>query len=125
MSARRWWLFTSVILIGCSHDCIYLPCVAPLAVEIIVTAAGTAGPPPGLAAGWSNNAPQTNACDSSGLCRIIGGIGDYDITLTAPGYQTQQVHAKVTGEEAGCNTCGRVDLQHLNVVMEPVGINDH
>ena len=115
---RRWWLIAAVILIGCSHDCLYYPCAAQLAIEVTVTAEGSTVPPANLAIGWATNPPQTSACDAKGVCRILGGTGQYDITLTAQGYQTQQLHATVTGQDAGCNTCGHIDVQKINAVMK-------
>jgi hypothetical protein len=51
----------------------------------------------------------------------MGGPGHYHVELTAPGYQKSALDLTITGESAGCNTCGHVDQQRVSVTLQPAG----
>jgi hypothetical protein len=113
----------AVVLLACKGDasCIYYPCPLFEAVTVTVSAASGSGRTAGLAVAVGDGPPQTGACDpQTWVCHVFGAPGIYRLTLSAPGFSPQQVQVTVPGEQAGCNTCGRVDHQQLAVVLQPV-----
>jgi hypothetical protein len=111
------------VLVACSGDadCILLPCVPPEAATVFVTASNAPAGIPGLVATITGAVSSTEPCDQAqvSVCHIPGGPGTYQVQLSAPGYQSAQLTLTITGTEAGCNTCGRVDRQDVQVVMVP------
>jgi hypothetical protein len=90
-------------------------------VEITVTTTQGTKPIPGLTASVISG-PQRGGgifCDSAAVCDVFGAPGDYTIRVSATGFVSQEVQAKVTGQEAGCNKCERVDMQRVSVVLAP------
>ena len=118
-SASCSYLLTAVLLAGCKTDCVYYPCPLFEAVEVAVSAAGSSGVPPGLALAVGNTTPQAGFCDALGVCRVLGSPGLYHLTITASGFTPRTIDVTVTGESAGCNTCGHVDRQQRSVVLQP------
>jgi hypothetical protein len=109
----RWWV-AGLLSIGCSTEpCTIPPCPPFEAVTITVTAPG-GGTLPGLSV--TSMGQPVGYCDPA-TCHVFGGAGDYSLTVTATGFASQDVKVKVTGEAAGCGTCGRVDTQHLSVTL--------
>ncbi len=109
-----------VLLVGCRSDCVHYPCPAPTeAIALTVTGAGFSGAPPGLAVAIDNDAPQAGRCDAAGVCHIFASPGAYRLTITANGFLPRIVDVTVTGETAGCNTCGHIDRQQLSAVLQP------
>ncbi len=110
-------------LLACSNaaDCIYLPCAVPEAATVSVTAANAPDGIPGLVATVTGAASSSGPCQQAPvtLCHIMGGPGTYQVQLSAPGYQSTQLSLTITGTEAGCNTCGHVDRQDVDVVLKP------
>src|SRR5437762_11350023 len=111
-----------VVLLACKGDasCVYYPCPLFEAVTITVSPASGASRTAGLAIGVGDGPLQAGACDAQWLCHVYGGPGTYRLTLSAPGFRPQQPQVAVTGEAAGCNTCGHVDRQQLAVVPQPM-----
>jgi len=109
----------AVLLLACKQDCVYYPCPEFEAVRVTVTAAGSSGPPPELAIAVGDGPSQTGMCDAQGVCHVLGPPGEYRLTITAAGFNPRQLDVTVTGEAAGCNTCGHVDRQQLTVVLQP------
>lgn len=118
---RRAYALLGCILpaVGCSSDCLVYPCPLSLAIELTITTSDTRKPPAGLTVGFGNNASPSTSCDSSGLCRLLGGVGTYQVVVGAPGYATQQIEVNVTGDSPGCNTCGHVDVQRRDITLTP------
>ena len=109
----------AVLLVGCRTDCFTNPCAEFEAVAITVSGAGSSGVPTGLAIGINGIPPQTGLCDTAGVCHVPGSSGAYHLTITANGFSPRVIDVTVTGEPAGCNTCGHVDRQQLSVVLQP------
>jgi hypothetical protein len=107
------------LLVGCKTDCVYYPCPLFEAITVTVSTAGTAAPPPALAIGVGDSTPQAGLCDTLGVCHVLGSPGVYHLTITATGFDPRQVNVTVTGEAAGCNSCGHVDRQQLAIVLQP------
>ena len=118
LAGFRCCLFAGV-LIGCKTDCVYYPCPAFEAITLTVSAAGSSAVPPAIAIAFGNEPPQTGLCDTVGVCHLTGGPAQYHLTITASGFTPRSVDVTVTGEAAGCNTCGHVDRQQLSVVLQP------
>jgi hypothetical protein len=112
------------VLVACSSDadCILLPCVPPEAATVSVTASNAPDGIAGLVATTTGAVTSTGPCDQApvSVCHIPGGPGTYQVQLSAPGYQSAQLTLTITGTEAGCNTCGRVDRQDVQVELVPV-----
>jgi hypothetical protein len=118
-------LVPACLAIACSSDanCIYYPCAVPEAAEISVTASNAPAGIPGLTMSVSGSVSGVGPCNhdvgATSVCHVMGGPGEYQVELSAPGYQTSALKFTVTGTAAGCNTCGHVDLQRLSVVLSP------
>jgi hypothetical protein len=108
-----------ILLVGCKTDCVYYPCPISEAITLSVSGAGASGAPPGLAIAVGTDVPQAGLCDAAGVCHIFASPGAYRLTITANGFLPRVVGVTVTGEAAGCNTCGHVDRQQLSVVLQP------
>lgn len=109
----------AILLVGCKTDCVYYPCPISEAITLSVSRVGASGAPPGLAIAIGTDVPKAGLCDAAGLCHIFGSPGAYRLTITASGFLPRVVDATVTGEAAGCNTCGHIDRQQLSVVLQP------
>jgi hypothetical protein len=108
-----------LLLLACGDDsCVLLPCPEVEAVQITVATSQGTNPPPGLTANLSSGPAAGISCNVS-VCHVFGGPGDYVIRVSATGFTSQDVKVKVTGEAAGCSTCGRVDTQHVSIVLAP------
>ena len=89
---------------------------------MMITVTTTTGVNPftaGLSANVLTGPQRAVFCDNGALCEVFGGIGDYTIRVSATGFVSQDVKARVTGQEAGCSRCERIDTQHLSVVLAP------
>lgn len=113
----------ALALLACKDNgpCVALPCPISEAVRLVVTTPGSTARPAGLAVAVGDGPLQAGLCDmQDAVCHVSGGPGDYRLAIAATGFATQQVRVTVTGEEAGCGTCGRVDRQDIAVVLQPV-----
>ena len=112
----------TALLVACgSSECLNLPC-APSGPAVMITVTTTTGVNPvsaGLTASVISGQQRALFCDSGALCEVFGGIGDYTIRVTATGFTSQEVRVTVTGQEAGCSRCERIDTQHLSVALAP------
>jgi hypothetical protein len=111
-----------VLLVACSSgdECIALPC-APSAPAVTITVTTTTGvnPFPGLTETVTSGPQRSVVCGSGAVCQAVVGPGDCTIRGSAPGFVSQDVKATVTGHDAGCNRCERVDTQRVSVVLAP------
>ena len=121
-AVRRAICGVSVLLVACGSgvECLALPC-APSgpAVEITVTTTQGTKPIPGLTVSVVSGPQRAVVCDSGAVCDVFGARGDYTIRVSATGFVSQEVKAAVTGQDAGCNRCERVDIQRVSVVLAP------
>lgn len=120
-------LFASALLVACKGDaaCIVYPCPVPLAATVTVTAANAAGPVAGAQL-TVNGQVQGTGCQTAPAttCFVFGGTGRYDLEITAPGYATSRLTLTVTGTDAGCNTCGKIDQQSITLTLQPAPSSD-
>jgi hypothetical protein len=114
----------AVLLIGCKTDCVYYPCPIAEAITLSVSGGGAPGAPPGLTVAIGAELLQAGLCDAAGVCHIFGSPGAYRLTIAATGFVPRTLDVTVTGEAAGCNTCGHIDRQQLSVVLQPVTQRD-
>jgi hypothetical protein len=110
------------VLLACKGDaeCIYYPCPLPIAATITVSASNAPAGIAGLAVMVSGVVTGGGPC-TQGVCHVFGGRGSYHVELQAPGYVPVALNLTITGEDAGCNTCGRIDTQTVSVTMQPAG----
>jgi hypothetical protein len=110
-------------MLACKSDqpCIIPPCPPPQAGVVFVSAANAPGGIVGVVFTVGGAATSSGACsqDPVSICRIYGGTGTYAVQISAPGYVTKQLSLTVTGTDAGCNTCGRIDTQQVSVTLQP------
>jgi hypothetical protein len=114
-----------VLLVGalaCKGDaeCIFYPCPLPIAAIISVSASNAPAGIAGLTVMVSGVVTGGGPC-TQGLCHVFGGRGNYHVELQAPGYVPAALNLTITGEDAGCNTCGHIDTQAVSVTMQPTG----
>jgi hypothetical protein len=100
-------------------ECLALPCAFPFAIEITVRSpSGTVG-----VAGAFVTTPSAGTLPCTGApivsCMIPGHKGSYELDIGAPGFKTVHRSVVVTGTDAGCGTCGSVDLQRVDVTLAP------
>jgi hypothetical protein len=92
-----------------------------VAAILSVSAANAPAGIVGLTLSINGAAASSGPCvlDSISTCRVFGGTGTYGVQVSAPGYKSVQLTLIVTGTDAGCNTCGKIDTQNLSVTMQP------
>jgi hypothetical protein len=110
------------LLTGCGDaQCVYYPCPEFEAITLSVTNGTGAATLPGLTLTIAGAELGTAPCDSiARVCHVLGGAGNYQLTVSATGYAPATASVTITGEGAGCNTCGRVDRQELAVTLQPL-----
>ena len=111
-----------VLMFACGDaaPCLLYPCPQFEAITVSVTAATGASSLPGLAVAIAGTETGGGPCDPSGrVCHVFGGAGSYQLTVSATGYVPATVSVTITGEDAGCNTCGRVDRQQVAITLQP------
>lgn len=116
--SRLFILALACLTMSCGSECLALPCPVFEAVTITVSGSGAAGRPAGLAIAVGNQPAQASPCDEQSVCHVLGGPGAYSVVITADGYRPLPLDVVVTGETAGCNTCGRVDRRQVSVVLQ-------
>jgi len=50
------------------------------------------------------------------MCRVLGGIGTYDVRVSAPGFQAVEQSIVVTGTPSACGG-GSVDTRMVTIVL--------
>ena len=111
-----------LLLVACGGEapCLLYPCPQFEAITVTVAAASGATSLPGLAVAVSGVMQGGGPCDPVGrTCHVPGGAGSYQLTISATGYAPATASVTITGEDAGCNSCGRVDRQHITVTLQP------
>jgi hypothetical protein len=112
----------SVALAACSHDCVALPCTAPIAVFLTVTASGSSASISGAVVNASGALSETIPCSSqpTGAVCVIGGYaGTYNLAVAAPGFQSVMRTVVVAGDApSGCG-CPSIDTQHISIALVP------
>lgn len=108
---------------ACNEPCVASTCPISEAAEISVSAnnapAGIAGLMTAVAGG-TTAIPCEQGSGSTTVCRIVGGPGDYGVTLSAPGYQSVTLNFRVTAATTtGCDTRGTADKQMLSEFLQP------
>jgi hypothetical protein len=58
-------------------------------------------------------------CDTGpiAVCHVLGSFGQYQLSVSAPGYQAVQLQVTVPESRLACNVCGAGDRQDLTVVL--------
>lgn len=125
---RDVWAFLLLLLAGVGvglaacgrsgEECQQPPCPVPLAIEVSVTAAG-AGPVEGVMLRVSGAATGTVPCSAgttATTCRVLGGIGTYNLEFTASGFQATQRSVTVGGTTPECG-CPTIVTAHLDVTL--------
>lgn len=111
-------------VVACPGSCPTLPCPEPFPIVVNVFSADGA-PLTGAtvqASGVVNTSPiHCTLTSSQNQCRVPGGPGDYDLKISAPGFQTatQSVTvAAITSKTGGCGCVGAVQTT-INVTLTP------
>jgi hypothetical protein len=129
MARRRWTVLVgaaTVMALGASRcsspECVHPPCALPTAIIIGVTSAAGA-PITGASAEVSGAVTITPAlkCNTGSLqntCMVLGGAGNYDVRVSAPGFQAVEQSIVVTGSQPLCG-CGSVDTRMVTIALAP------
>jgi Carboxypeptidase regulatory-like domain len=111
--------------LGGSGDCTLQPnepCPFPFAVHLTVTSATDGGPVANASIVVTLNGTRVSGecnTDSATTCEVPGGAGEYDVTVSAPGYRPVERVVDVTATPAqGCG-CESVKVQTLTVALSP------
>jgi hypothetical protein len=111
----RYFLLAGLACIGCSDEpCVALPCLDPLAVEIMVSSAS--GAP--VIATVAVTSPVITTFSCSATCPISGPSGKYEIDVTAPGFAPVHKSVQVQGTQRQCG-CEIVETQTVQVALVP------
>jgi hypothetical protein len=111
-------LAVAIAACGSGAECIYLPCPAPFAALVTVTASnGTS-----LTGVFITNGAGRQDCPAgaSSSCYVSGGPGNYELDIGAAGFKTVHKSLTVTGTMGGCNTCEHADTQRLTIALDPM-----
>lgn len=111
-----------LVLVACAGDapCVVYPCPQFEAITVSVVSGTGAANLPGLAVAVSGAVQGGGPCDPLGrVCHVLGGAGRYQLSISATGYLPATASLTITGEDAGCNTCGHVDRQQITVTLQP------
>lgn len=102
-------------------QCLYPPCAIPQAIEITVSTGTAHNLVPDAYILTNQSGTQQIPCSQGAAttCNIFGSIGEYDVDIAAPGYQTVHRHVVVTGTVPKCG-CPTPNLQRLSVSLDPV-----
>jgi len=110
-------------LSSCLDDCGggIVGCPPQYVVTVMVTAHGTGRPVDDATIDVASAPVITIPCRVEGaatVCRVLGGLGVYEVEIKAPGFQSEKRTAIVGGEIGECG-CPIADPQNLQVVMVP------
>lgn len=110
-------------LIACSADCVSQPpCPLPEAIRLSVSAGNAPGGVAGLSLRVNGDVEGSSLCEPGPVttCHVLGGAGTYQLSVSAPRYQTDQLQVVVKESRASCNVCGAGERQDVAVVLHPV-----
>ncbi len=115
------------VLAGCSgiggsgDHCIAEPCPMPMALNVTVTTAA-GGSVAGASIAVTGAELGGGPCESDSTattCQVPGYVGQYTITVSAPGYQPATRTLNVSGTQpSGCG-CPTTDTQQVTMVLTP------
>lgn len=110
-------LLVSAGLSACGGgDCVTPPCPQPAALVITVTSATTGNPI--TTAAVAEHTPSSTQIPCNATCTVLGGPGQYTITVGAPGFDPVDRAVQVTGSTPKCG-CETADTQHLTIALTP------
>ena len=102
---------------GCSGECILPPC-PPIAIVLTVTSSASGDPIDDASLQVAGVADSSQSCP--GTCSVIGGPGTYQLTVSAPGFDTVERTVTVSpAEPVRCECSGFVNTEHLAVALTP------
>ena len=99
---------------SCRHDCLALPCPAPLPAITIRVSAADADLVRDAVVHVSGASVVTIPCSAE--CSVPGYSGTYVLEVDAPGYQTTRRTVTVQGTNPECG-CPTVIPEHLTIVL--------
>ena len=110
-------------LSSCLDDCDggMVSCPPQFAITVTVTALGTGGPVEEATIVVAGPLVSTIPCRVEGaatVCRVLGGLGTYELEIQARGFQSEKRTVTVAGEIGRCG-CPVADVQSLQVALVP------
>lgn len=115
---------SAAIAIGCASDstqvCPAVACALPIAVRVQVVSAATGAAVDSVSMQSAGPATGGAAC-SGNVCFVGGSAGDYQLTITAPGYETAHLDVVVKAAPPQKCGCGGVITQERTVKLVPTG----
>ncbi len=113
--------------VGCSHDSpevcaaepVMVACVLPTAVRVQVVSAVTGAAVDSVSMKTTGGSVGGGPC-SGNVCIVFGGAGMYEITISAPGYQSASLEVVVHGAMARACGCETVTTEQRTLALVPV-----
>lgn len=116
---RNCVLALSVAACDSAATCLALPCALPVAITVSVTSSvSTAGIDGSFVQVTGNGTPMPCNQAPGTTCRVMGTLGNYELDIGAPGFQTVHRTVHVTGSMPRCG-CPIVETQQLAIVLTP------
>jgi hypothetical protein len=110
---------------GGGHErCLALPsapCAIPQALHLTITSAANGGAVANPAVTFTGVMQGSAYCNTATVttCDVLGPAGEYDLTVSAPGYATLQRVVEVPAvDPQGCG-CGGAVTQNLTIALTP------
>jgi hypothetical protein len=109
---------TALVGSGCTVDEADDVCIAACPAPLTITVHGTEnlGPPDVSTNGLRGSCSQSTEDANTSICSVGEDAGDYEVTLSAPGYQPKTVRADVDTSNDACS-CG-YDAESIEVTLE-------
>jgi hypothetical protein len=101
---------------GSDVNCVTPPCALPMALTITLTSATATGPVNGAVVQVSG--ALAGSCGGSPtVCFVPGYAGTYNLSISAPGFQTATRSVTVTEIPAPSCGCRGANTEHIDVAL--------
>ena len=116
---RRTFVCAALAALGCSNsDCVTPPCPSTVAMVVSVTSIISGLPISGATVQLVGSTAIPCNQPPGSTCSIPGGVGTYELDVSAPGFQTMHRTVVVTGTAPACG-CGTVNTENVTVGLVP------
>src|SRR5690348_3574888 len=114
-------LILLLVVAGCGGgaggaECLALPCPLPLAISLTVSSATSGVGISGATVEVTGAEVTTFPCNVS--CPVLGPPGNYEITVSAPGFVSVHRSVQVHGTSPKCS-CATTDPESVTVGLSP------
>lgn len=97
------------------------PCAIPQALHLTITSAANGAPVDSPSVAVTGPVQGAAYCNTGTVttCDVLGPAGEYDLTVSAPGYETLERVVQVPGVGPQACGCGGVVTQNVTVALTP------